>query len=253
MHRVVNWVKANDLCFNTNKTKVLIFSNSRNVYEIQNFSLTLDNILLQNVQQFKCLGLIIDNKLNWEAHINNIARLSFLKIRYIFSIKQYLPSNYLILIGQSLVLSIISYRSCIWGTAAKKYLKIVEKVIRALARLVLYKKKFDPIAESINNDLHWLFPEKFCDFRTCCIMFKLYRMNCVSFFDNYYKISSSFHNHATRSSGLLYCTYNPKLEVGRSTFLARSTFFWNSLPENIRNSSSYYIFKRDLKSFLLNT
>ena len=122
MHRVVNWVKENDLCLNTNKTKVLIFSNSRNVYEIQNFTLTLDNVLLQNVQQFKCLGLIIDNKLNWEAHINNIARLSFLKIRYIFGIRQYLPSNYLILIGQSLVLSIISYMSCIWGTAAKKYL-----------------------------------------------------------------------------------------------------------------------------------
>jgi len=138
MNRVVDWVHRKDLDLNANKTKLLIFSNFHHLYDLQQFSITLNNIVISTVQNFKCLGLVIDNKLRWDAHINQMARICFLKIKYLYTIRDYLPKHFLILVGQALVLSIVSYMCSVWDCAAKKHLKVVEKIIRSLARVVLF-------------------------------------------------------------------------------------------------------------------
>lgn len=85
-----------------------------------------------------------------------------------------------------MVLSIVMYMASVWGSAKCNQLLIVEKVLRSLARLILGKRKYDPIAGDIHNHLKWLLPKEMSDFRLLCIMFKLLKFNDVPYFSDYF-------------------------------------------------------------------
>ena len=63
-----SWFKANFLSLNMNKTCILYFRNSNSTEN----TLVL-NISFLNVQSVKFLGLLVDDALSWDKHINQIA------------------------------------------------------------------------------------------------------------------------------------------------------------------------------------
>ena len=60
------WGVKHGLKFNTDKTKVMIFTRRRN---FDRPILTLDGKILEYVDSYKYLGVILDSKLNWKQHI----------------------------------------------------------------------------------------------------------------------------------------------------------------------------------------
>ena len=72
MVRNYAWVNANKLSLNINKTNFMLFMPKR-------FSHCADHIVInqtriQEVKETKSLGVIIDNKLKWSAHITYISK-----------------------------------------------------------------------------------------------------------------------------------------------------------------------------------
>ena len=65
-----DWVKVNQLAINPDKTKYMIFHNPQR--KIKYFSLSVDGNIIDRVDTFNSLGLIIYKHLTWKAHINNI-------------------------------------------------------------------------------------------------------------------------------------------------------------------------------------
>ena len=67
--KLTNWLKANKLSLNINKTHTVNFSKSHNIRTRQN-NIIIDGKAIETVNYTKFLGVVIDNKLNWSAHIN---------------------------------------------------------------------------------------------------------------------------------------------------------------------------------------
>ena len=63
-------LNANKLTLNVDKTFYIIFHKTR--IKTDELSLTIGQGTLKETSQHKYLGLIIDNKLNWSAHISNV-------------------------------------------------------------------------------------------------------------------------------------------------------------------------------------
>ena len=63
------WLKVNKLTLNVNKTICMIFSKRHN----HAVSIKLEGKLITRESQTKFLGVIIDDKLNWKAHISYIS------------------------------------------------------------------------------------------------------------------------------------------------------------------------------------
>ena len=38
----------------------------------------IDECELENVIKYKCLGVLVDNELNWHKHVNNVIKQCFL-------------------------------------------------------------------------------------------------------------------------------------------------------------------------------
>ena len=75
MQEVINiqsdWGKANNLHFNADKTKVMIFSRR---YKIERPILMINRKVIEYVDTIKYLGVVFDSKLTWKAHIKEQVR-----------------------------------------------------------------------------------------------------------------------------------------------------------------------------------
>ena len=71
------WLEANKLTINVNKTHYIMFHRTR-VKHITNFKINISNNVIDRSMNTNVLGVIIDSKLNWAAHIlytkNNISK-----------------------------------------------------------------------------------------------------------------------------------------------------------------------------------
>ena len=74
LESLYNWLCANRLSLHVAKTEFLLFRN--NLSENMNFNLTLrfNNKTLHKSHRIKNLGILIDNKLNWKPHINEMQK-----------------------------------------------------------------------------------------------------------------------------------------------------------------------------------
>lgn len=184
--------------------------------------------------------------MSWKSHIQNVAKCCFIRIRAIYAIRKYFNSSQLKQLCESFVLSVINYMIPVYGTASGESLRLLCRIIRTVARLTLNVKKHDPISQRMYSDLKWLLPVDLCHFKSLCLMYKLVGGENVDMFDYYFRRTSS----ARRINNFM-CGYYPKKEVGRNVFHYRVIKLWNELPDEVKSSKSFSIFKKQLRMTLL--
>ena len=71
LKKIVIWLNANKLSLNVKKTHFIIFSFS-NKWIVNTNDIVIDNQPVSRVSHANFLGVIIDEKLNWPEHVNNL-------------------------------------------------------------------------------------------------------------------------------------------------------------------------------------
>ena len=90
------WCRQWRMQLNPGKTKCIIFSRSRTANPIHP-DLSLGEVLIENVEHFKLLGVIFDSKLTFELHLREITSIVSQKIGIIRKCWQVYSDNSLIL------------------------------------------------------------------------------------------------------------------------------------------------------------
>ena len=239
----------NALALNTEKTKMIVIGTPQRIRTIGNLNIMFNNVLIQQWDTFKCLGLTIDNTLRWDIHIEKMAKLCHFRICSLYKIRQFIPDKFKLVLGHTLVLSLVSYMSSIWSSATSNCLATFEKVIRSLARFISGKQRHDSVGPTICNELKWLFPKEFGCYNLLCIMFKLRNVLPIEFSDGYFVLNNLSHSYPTSTSvsGSLSYNYVPTTKYGYTTFHFRAIDLWNKLPNDLKQCSSLNVFKNKLK------
>ena len=101
----MEWLLANKLLVNLTKTHVMLFSFKRNNPK---FSVQINNSELEEKSETNFLGVHIDNKLTWKAHINYICNKVSKSIAILRLVRSIFPKNILKMIYMSLVYSYLN-------------------------------------------------------------------------------------------------------------------------------------------------
>ena len=87
---IVQRLRSNKLSFNADKTELVIFSpNRKQTSKLLNFQINGQKIEISN--RVKCLGIQIDQHLNWNQHIRNIIPKSTRAIDILSKMRHYVP------------------------------------------------------------------------------------------------------------------------------------------------------------------
>ena len=73
LSKIAHWFQTNQLTLNTKKTKFMIFGTSHFLNKFSDTRLNYNNAVIERVDKFKYLGVILDPLLSWCEHIDYIS------------------------------------------------------------------------------------------------------------------------------------------------------------------------------------
>jgi len=109
------WFKANLLSLNINKTYLLRFRPNNKIENTLELNYLNDTI--QNVPSVMFLGLLVDDTLSWDQHINYISSKLSTACYAIWTLAPLLSTNALRMLYFSYAHSVISYGIIFWGNS----------------------------------------------------------------------------------------------------------------------------------------
>ena len=118
---LVDWVGVNGLSLNVKKTCYMIFSRAR--LNLDRFTISIDNTVIERKTHARFLGVIVDEKLSWVEHIKAIKAKMARYIGVMYKLKRLLPVSARLQVFQSLVQSHLNFCSLVWGFASKSHIE----------------------------------------------------------------------------------------------------------------------------------
>ena len=110
---IIKWLSVNKLSPSTDKTKIIIFDNA-------NFSVKIhigNNYAIKECKSYKYLGLMVDNLLKFDIHLDYIKKKMKKRIGAMYRGSTLLPVKYKKMSAYSLVLPHFDYLDTIYGRA----------------------------------------------------------------------------------------------------------------------------------------
>ena len=242
LSKVSDWLAANKLSLNVKKSNFLHFHHGK--CKKQKINLTLDGVQVEEKTVTKYLGVFIDNKLKWKSHIEHVkAKLSrgngmISKIRY------FVNEHCLLNLYYSFIQSHINYNLLNWTSTHPSSIKGIELKVKAAIRLISFKNKY----EHTNPLFSKLKILPFMD------MIRYKQGNFIWKICNGYiqaPISKIFSKNSRNP--LRFNIPNPTCTLDKHKIVYSCTKYWNSLPIEMRKSSTINSFNEKHKKHLLST
>lgn len=163
-------------------------------------TLLIDHKEIESVNEFCFLGIIFDKHLSWNNHVDKVSCKVSQTIGVMNRLKNFLPSNILQTIYNSLVLPRLNYGILAWGHKSDRLLKLQKRAVRIISHSN-YNSHSEPIFKSLKilkvPDLH--------KHKQLMFYYKLVN-NMLPIYFNQIPIhtNSQMHNYHTRSPNNLY-------------------------------------------------
>ena len=248
LKKISQWIRANKLSLNLQKTNYMLFSNSLDSLPSD---IVFDNTPLQRVSHTKFLGVIVDSKLSWRNHIDTICKTISRNIGVISRLRSTLSQSSLLMLYSSLILPYLNYGLLVWGNTHQTLLERVfllqKKSIRIVCDATL-RSHTNPLF--INNKI--LKITDLYHFQLGQFMYKYSKQMLPDAFHDMFVKNNLIHNYPTRQSNKFHL---PLLRTcfAQNTFIFDGPKYWNKLPNEVKNAPSLNVLKKTLKEFLLDS
>ena len=177
---------------------MIFHSKSKNINDIVPV-IKLQNNPISKVSNFNFLGVTLNEKLNWNSHIDKISCKISRCLGMMYKLKHFLPQPILKMLYTSLILPHFHYGILAWGMFSTRLFKLQQKAVRMINNSK-YNAHTDPLFKSLNlmkiDDIFKLNVFKF--------YFKYCHNQLPSFFQGFiFKHRSDFHSYNIRSKSTL--------------------------------------------------
>lgn len=247
------WLEAHNFVL-SHKTKLLHFRDTSSLYletTYHTFKCSRNNntqcppndcFLVNTVDEFRYLGIIIDRDLNWKAHTQGLKTRLSLVSRKMYVLRLFCPQYLLRTIYFALADSILQYGLSCWGSACNATLRPIYVRQKQLIRIMCFKPSFSPSWPLFENlsilPLRHIF------------VFKVLRIF-------YVKSGNNFVTHAGYNlrSNHTFLKHIPKfrLDLRRNFINIVAPIIFNNLPLDIRKCGNFSSFSIYLKEWLHQT
>ena len=227
------WCRRNKLSLNIKKTKCMLFGSRVKLKNTRCPKLTINNVNIDFVHQYKYLGVVLDPHLTFNKHLNNIIKITAHKINLLAKVRQYLTETASLTIYKTMILPYFDYGDILFINSQKKLLQKLDRLQKRAVKLCT--RPAGDIPEDIllrSANISKL--NKRRDAHLLNFMYK--KKECIDLLD------IKLVNTRARAAPL-FKTVIPKCEKYKNSVFYKGAIHWNSLPVNIRNIDSYDSFK----------
>lgn len=138
LRSIGEWSKINGMSLNVGKCKSI--SITRKKEAVVMFDYNLDDVALERVREIKDLGVIIDDKLSFDKHVDYIVTKSIRVLGFVLrQCKKFSSIETMICLYNTLVKSIIMYAQTVWYPYHQGKIARIERVQHRFLRFLAFK------------------------------------------------------------------------------------------------------------------
>ena len=243
------WLCCNKLSLNVSKTHYMIFTpRNKTVHDID---VKIHGVNVERVYATKFLGVIIDSKLTWKPHVEYICKKLSKCAGIIAKARRKLHRSSLITLYYTFAYPYFIYCNHVWGNNYASTLEKIKIIQKRLVRTITcspYRAHTEPLfyANKLLN---------VCDINSYTIgifMYQFVNGNLPDIFNGFFvrNRDRNVHQYNVRNADEVYVPY-ARLDVRKFSLKISGAKLWNVLPTYIKESSSLYMFKQNLRKHLI--
>ena len=213
------------------------------------YKITINSREINRVKETKFLGVVLDDKLQWNQHIKRIENKILQGIGMMYQSKGRLNAKSLLILYNSIIFPYLYYCVEVWGNTCKFRLNKLKKVQKQAIRVISKLKYRDSTNSSFfkNNILKF---GELIEFKTFVFIYKATRYLLPLSLHGLTKGVQQIHSHNTRNSLNMY-TNKYKSFIKRMSPCVQGVKWYNYLPKNVKTCPNLVKFKQSLKRHLL--
>ncbi|MCA9346951.1 hypothetical protein KC960_05680, partial [Candidatus Saccharibacteria bacterium] len=138
-----DWLHANKLSLNVKKTKYIVFGKKVDMETLPLAlpALTMNGQSIKRVYSMKFLGVLLDEHLTWQAHINNVEAKVSKSIGIIAKARKYLNLKALKTLYFSFIHPYITYGNVAWASTFRTKLQKIHRLQKRDIRVMTHSSR----------------------------------------------------------------------------------------------------------------
>ena len=211
LEKVCTWLNANKLTLNYKKTHYMMFHRTT-IKQNSNINIHINQQNIECTNSTKFLGVIIDNKLNWGAHIHYIKNKISKSIGIISKIKHFLDKHTLRNMYYTFIYPYLIYCIEVWGNAHDTHLCPLIRIQKKCIRIITFSYYLEHTAPLFDR-LNILEFKKLVMQRISLLMFKQHLHILPSPLNDLFAVKDTYHNYYTRQHKDLHTNIGSKENI----------------------------------------
>ena len=245
---ISQWMSANRLQLNGEKTEVLSIGSRHNLKTLQQTTIDIDNSVIPFSNKVKSLGIILDSQLSMDDHISYLRVNLICDLRRICSIRPFITQEACKTLVVSIIFSKLDYCNSLFFGLTSDKLKRLQSIQNNAARIIFKKKRRDDVIPLLIQ-LHWLPVRQRIDYKAATMVFKCLHGSAPSYLCSLLTTYEPTRVLRSSNNNILKIP-STKLKVGERSFSFYGPKVWNNLPSCLRHSKTLDVFKKHLKTYL---
>lgn len=239
LESISNYFSRNNLLLNPDKTNFMVFHTRQNKLNPKPL-IEIHNTPIEKVDQTKFLGLILDESLTWDGHIQLIQRKVSSGLYALKSISKYCNLETLKMVYYSHIHSHISFGVVLYGATSDLNLQNILILQKKAIRIMLKLQQQESVKKLFSK----------LGILTIYGLYIMETILAVRQADERLPKLGSSHNYLTRNRNQL-AAPQINLQFTRKKPIVAGIRFYNNLPKDILSIDNFLKFKMKLKHYLI--
>ena len=223
MVKVVDWMQINRLSSNLNKTHFILYRRKRVRISLST-DLIINNVKIDMIERTKFLGVIIDQNLSFQSHINYIKGKVARGIGILYKSKSYFNFETMRILYNAFIYPYFTYCNEVWGNTYQSFLEPLIKLQKCAVRTFVGARKYAHTTP-LFRELKLL---NIKDIYIYCVQLFIYKHHhsiLPSIFSDFSVRKISIHEHHTRQQNLLHVQLIFTKQLSKTIRVSGVTFY----------------------------
>jgi len=248
LKKLTLWLNCNRLALNITKTNFVLFASVNK--PLKNVTILLGRKAIAQKDFVKYIGVLIDSRLSFKAHISSITKKIARTIGLFYKLRYYMNQKTLIMIYNSLIYPYLIYATSIWGNACDSIINPIFILQKKAVKAITFsdvRTHSAPLFKLLNIlTIHDIYKIETLKFVHDC----LNKVNPCQF-HTYYTYPDNSHYTTSSSQCKLYIPMVRTSTYGLKSLKYNGAIVWNDLPLTVRVVTSRKAFAKTLKSIFI--
>jgi len=245
---VYNWCSRNYMVLNPKKSESMLIATRQKLQLLSSpLIISLNSTPIKQVCQHKLLGIVIDDRLEWHAHVDNICKKLSKNLHLLSRLSHFTDVHSRQLFYYSHIQSHLGYASTVWDGCSDACIKRLNSLHRRSVKLITGKS--NDSTEQRMKTLHILPLRKQFLYNKGIMMYKICHAQTPSYLSDLFSSTHSPYISSRRNLS----TPRPRLDIFKNSLSYAGAKYWNTLPLHITETPSLRTFKTRLFNYLTET